>query len=176
MDCSDASPSVKVCVITDRNIPMLPFVPITLIAKKPPHPAYPKELNTLGDRIRKRRLDIGLRQKDVAVAIRVSELTVNGWERNRYSPRLSHLPQIISFLAYTPPPFDKMPDNVVDRIRLYRLTHGLNQEKFAKLIGMDETTVAMWERREHKPSKKLIEKISFYLNKSSLNTEALAVR
>jgi DNA-binding XRE family transcriptional regulator len=141
-------------------IPMLPFVRVTLTAKRPQNPDYPKELTTLGDHIRKRRLDLGLRQKDVSTTIRVSELTVNGWERHRYSPCLACLPRIISFLTYTPPPFDEIPDNVVDRIRLYRRTHGFNQEKLSELIGIDETTIAKWERGEHKPSKKIIEKIS----------------
>jgi transcriptional regulator with XRE-family HTH domain len=67
---------------------------------------------------------------------------------------------MISFLRYTPPPFDKESDNVIERIKLYRLTRGMSQEKFANLIGVDETTVAKWERGEHEPSKKLIKKLS----------------
>ena len=53
-----------------------------------------------------------------------------------------------------------IPYNILKRIKIYRFTHGLSQEKFAKLIGVDETTVAKWERGEHKPSKKLLEKLS----------------
>lgn len=45
-------------------------------------------------------------------------------------------------------------------MRPYRFIQGLSQEKFAKLVGVDETTVAGWERGDHKPSKKLAEILS----------------
>jgi DNA-binding XRE family transcriptional regulator len=90
----------------------------------------------------------------------VTESAVTNWELNRVTPYFTYLPKIIDFLGYTPPPFNKKSDNVIERIKLYRLIHGLSQEKFAKLIGIDETTVAKWERGEHKPSKKLTEKLS----------------
>src|SRR5712691_8111311 len=48
------------------GIPALPFCHVRLQAQKPLAAAYPRELWTLGDRVRKRRLDLGLRQKDVA--------------------------------------------------------------------------------------------------------------
>jgi len=141
-------------------IPALPFINLEFRAKKPQNPAYPKTLTTLGDHIRKRRLDLGLWQKAVAATIGDTESTVTNWELNRVNPCLTYLPKMISFLRYTPPPFDKESDNVIERIKLYRLTRGMSQEKFANLIGVDETTVAKWERGEHEPSKKLIKKLS----------------
>ena len=137
----------------------MPFINFQLSAKKPQNPAYPKTLTTLGDHIRKRRLDLGLWQKDVAATLGVTESTVTNWELNRVTPEFTHLPCIIAFLGYAPPPFDTMPDNIVERMRVYRLTNGLSQEKFAKLIEVDETTIAKWERGDHEPSKKLIEKV-----------------
>ena len=91
----------------------------------------------------------------------VTESAVTNWELNRVTPKITYLPRIIAFLGYTPPPFDKITDNIIEKIKLYRLTRGLSQERFAKLIGVDETTVASWERGEHEPSKKLIKKLSF---------------
>lgn len=117
-------------------------------------------MTTLGDHIRKRRLDLGLRQQDVAATLGVTESAVTNWEKNQVAPYFTYLPKIIAFLGYIPPPFDRVPDNIVERMKIYRLTHGLSREKFAKLIGVDETTVTKWERREHLPSKKLIEKLS----------------
>lgn len=136
----------------------LPFCGAELLAKKLKNPAYPKSLTTLGDHIRKRRLDLGLYQKDMAATLGVTESTVTNWELNRVIPEFTYLPQIITFLGYTPAPFDTMPDNIVERIKFYRLTQGLSQEKFAKLLGVDETTIAKWERGEHQPSKKLIKR------------------
>ena len=139
---------------------LLPFCQVKLSAKKPKNAAYPKALTTLGDHIRKRRLDLGLWQKDVAATFGVTVSAVTNWELNRVTPYFTYLPKIIAFLGYTPPPYCKKTDNVIEKMKLYRLIHGLSQEKFAKLIGVDETTVAKWERGEHKPLKKFIERLS----------------
>ena len=141
----------------------LPFINFRLSAKKPRNPAYPKSLTTLGDHIRKHRLDLGLLQKDVAVTLGVTESAVTNWELNRVTPYFTYLPKIITFLGYTPSPYDKVSDNVVENMRRYRLIRGLSQEKFAKLIGVDETTVAKWERGDHIPTKKLVEKLLSFL-------------
>jgi DNA-binding XRE family transcriptional regulator len=61
---------------------------LTLSAKRPPNSAYPKTLVTLGDHLRKRRLDVGLFQKDVAVAIGVDTMTICNWEKGRTEPEL----------------------------------------------------------------------------------------
>jgi hypothetical protein len=44
----------------------LPFCKIVLKAKKPASALYPKKLNTLGDHLRRKRLDLKLFQKEVA--------------------------------------------------------------------------------------------------------------
>lgn len=148
----------------------MPFIKLQLKAKKPENPAYPKTLTTLGDHIRKRRLDLGLWQKEVAATLGVTTSAVTNWEKNRVTPYFTYLPKIIAFLGYTPAPFDKIGGNIIEQIKLYRLTHGLSQEKFAKLIEIDETTIAKWERGEHEPTKRLVNKISVFLvGKSSKN-------
>ena len=90
----------------------------------------------------------------------MTESAVTNWELNRVTPYFTYLPRIIAFLGYTPSPYDKVSDNLIKRIKLYRQVHGLSQEKFAKLIGVDETTVAKWERGEHEPLKKIIKRFS----------------
>ena len=143
----------------------MPFINLQFKAKKPENPAYPKTLTTLGDHIRKRRLDLGLFQKDVAATLGVTESAVNNWEKNRVTPYFTYLPKIIAFLGYIPAPYDKVCDNLVENMRRYRLTNGFSQEKFAKLIGVDETTVAKWERGDHKPMKINQEKILGFLQR-----------
>lgn len=41
---------------------------------------YPQELLTIGDHIRKKRMDLGLLQREVAAKIGVAESTVWNWE------------------------------------------------------------------------------------------------
>ena len=57
-----------------------PFCYFALSAKKPTNSAYQEKLITLGDHLRKKRLDLGLFQKDVAVAIGVGTMTICKWE------------------------------------------------------------------------------------------------
>lgn len=70
-----------------------------LQAQKPPLAAYPTELRTLGAQLRKRRLDLGLRQKDVARVLGVDEATVYNWERHRTAPASRFFPNIFTFLT-----------------------------------------------------------------------------
>jgi len=43
-----------------------------------------------------------------------------------------------------------------DRIREYRRVHGLSQKKLADLLAVDQTTLAAWERKEHQPTRRLL--------------------
>ena len=66
------------------------------------NPAYPEHVTTLGDHIRKRRLDLGLHQKDIAVVVNATTPTITNWEKNRCDPALRVIPKIIKFLGYNP--------------------------------------------------------------------------
>jgi DNA-binding XRE family transcriptional regulator len=70
----------------------VPFCSLTLSARKPASAAYPKELKSLGDHIRKRRLDLGLLQKDVAQRLSVSEASIWNWETHRSNPQTYLIP------------------------------------------------------------------------------------
>lgn len=50
-----------------------------LRATKPKDSAYPQQIKTLGDKLRARRLDLGLLQKDVARMLGVTEDSVINW-------------------------------------------------------------------------------------------------
>lgn len=79
---------------------MLPYVSIRLVAKLPPPPGYPKELKTLGNHLRKKRLDLGLSQKETAVRLGVSVNTLHNWENSRTSPQPRFVSRIHDFLGY----------------------------------------------------------------------------
>jgi len=61
---------------------------------------YPRQLKTLGDHIRARRLDLGLHQKDVAGIIGVTTDTITNWEKGRNQPMHWHYPKINNFLGF----------------------------------------------------------------------------
>ena len=121
--------------------------------------AYPKILNSIGDHIRKRRLDLKLCQKDVAGILKVDDMTIVCWEKNRNTPCISQIPKIIEFLGYIPYNSKDCTD-LKDKLQYYRKITGLNQEKLANLLHVDESTVASWERGEHQPTKKMLSKLN----------------
>ncbi|MFQ6066794.1 MAG: helix-turn-helix domain-containing protein [bacterium] len=140
---------------------MLPFCHLTLKAKKPLPPGYPQIINTLGDHLRKRRLDLKLHQKEVAKRIGVDETSIYLWESNRVKPSLSSIPKIIEFLGYIP--FEMTSNSLAEQILTYRRLHGLTQKKLSHLLGIDPTTIGHWERGEHWPQKPFLDKlISFF--------------
>ena len=136
-----------------RDRGSLPFCYLTLLTKRPLPGAYPKTLVTIGDHLRKRRLDLGLLQKDVAVTIRVDTTTVYNWENNRTEPPLRFIPKISDFLGYEPPLPD--PATLGQTIKRYRYMRGISQNELARQLGVDPTSLARWERDESKPCTKL---------------------
>jgi len=147
----------------------LPFGKVTLHSQKPMDSAYPKILNTLGDHIRKRRLDLKLSQKAVAGRLEVDDMTIVCWEKNRNTPCISQIPKIIEFLGYIPYNSKDCTD-LKDKLQYFRKLAGLNQEKLAALLQVDESTVASWERGEHKPIKKMLDKLEGFFKSCSLQT------
>jgi len=121
---------------------------VRLSGPKPLPKAYPKHLKTLGDYIRKKRLDLGLLQKEVAEQLGVDTASVGNWESNEVQPMVHCLPGIIAFLGHNPLP---ETDEVIGKLKRLRRTHGLTQEQLAERLGIDESTIAGWERGETTP-------------------------
>ena len=95
-----------------------------------------------------------LTKRQLSLKFHVDDTTIYLWERNRVKPSLAQIPKIIEFLGCDP--FETAVENLEDRIREYRRVQGLTQKKMAKQLGVDQTTLAAWERGEHKPSKNLL--------------------
>jgi DNA-binding XRE family transcriptional regulator len=76
----------------------LPSYHIRLEAAKPPPAEYPRELRTLGNHLRKRRLDLGLLQREVAEQLGVDETTIYNWESGRHAPSAQFSARIRVFL------------------------------------------------------------------------------
>ncbi len=126
----------------------MPYCHLELKASRPPSPSYPKQINTIGDHIRKRRLDLGLLQKQIAKIIGVDETTILNWEGQRSTPALFCMPAIFRFLGYDPLP---AAETLRGKLTRYRLTHGITQKALAAKLGIDPCTLARWERGDRKP-------------------------
>lgn len=79
-----------------------PFCDFTLSAPIPLPESYPTAPRTIGEHIRKTRMDRGLTLGSVALEIGVGIPTVANWECGRYEPREKYWSKISRFLGYDP--------------------------------------------------------------------------
>ena len=134
-----------------KDIPVLPFAKYSNLVERKPKKGYPLHPISIGDHIKKRRMDLRLLQKELADLCNVSEDTIVNWENNKGEPKIMHYPNIISFLGFFP--FEIDSSTIGGKILRYRYQHGLSQRKFARIIGVDATTIANWESNRRAPSK-----------------------
>ena len=124
----------------------LPFSHGQLKTQKPSSLPYPAQLNTLGDHLRKRRLDLGLLQREVAQKLGVTESTIWNWEANRSSPQIRFILKVIAFLGYDP--YSTACGSFGERLLAFRRSLGLSQKGLAHRMGVDPGTLGEWERGE----------------------------
>jgi transcriptional regulator with XRE-family HTH domain len=129
-------------------------------AQKPINMAYPTSLSTLGDHLRKVRLDRGLSQPQVAKLLKVTTDSVTGWELNRYEPQARLAKRIIHFLGYFP--FNTEDLLIGSKLYYARLISGMTQEQVAKEIGCDESNLRYIELGLRNPGIKTLRKIECF--------------
>ena len=138
------------------------FVNLTLRCKRPINPAYPTNLNTLGDHLRKVRLDRGLSQPQVAKLLKVTTDTVTGWELNRHQPPARLAKGIIKFLGYMP--LKDQDVSLGKKLHFARQLSGKTQEQVANRIGCDESNLRQIELDKRKPGKRTLLKIERFID------------
>lgn len=102
--------------------------------------------------VRKRRLDLKLRQAEVAKVVGSSEQTVMNWEKGHAAPRVGRVAGVVRFLGFNPFPCGA---TVAQRSVNHRMARGITQKEFARQIGVDPSTLAKWERGERGPHGRL---------------------
>ena len=105
-------------------------------------------LVTIGNHIRKRRLDLGLLQHQVAAEMGISEATVWNWESGKRKPSIELMPAIINFLGYVP---IARPCSLPRLLYAYRMISGYSQKVAASSLGIDPTTWRLSEGGFTKP-------------------------
>ncbi|MCA1636794.1 MAG: transcriptional regulator [Acidobacteria bacterium] len=133
----------------------------SLYASKPPSRIftprpYPYFPTTIGDYLRKKRLDLRLRQKDVAKIIQTTVTSIRNWENNFHQPYLQVIPAIINFLGFCPY-YSNLP--ISQKLIIWRSVKGIRQGVMAQLIGIDQSTLARWEQGRKIPSFKQLQRI-----------------
>ncbi|MDO8272412.1 MAG: helix-turn-helix transcriptional regulator [Gammaproteobacteria bacterium] len=94
--------------------------------------------------MKRRRLELGLYQKDVAKLFGVTLFTIINWEKGRTEPTISNIPTLIWFLGYNPAPLEQAT-SIADHLRAWRRNRGLTQKEAARSLGIDPSTWSNWE-------------------------------
>jgi len=155
--------------VSDKNLHnhhvAVPFCQIKLKASKPqipPYPPYPSSLETLGDWIRKRRLDLKLTAKELGKILGVDQDTIYSWEYHRTSPNPRRLPGIIRFLGQEPG--IKLRKFYGERILAFRKSRGLSRKQLAEIISIQTTTLRQWETDQACPSRLFLDRLLLILD------------
>lgn len=137
----------------------LPFCHLHLSGPKPRVFArgYPHQPQTLGQRIRQRRMDRGLTQRTLAVQLGCWSETVAAWERAQREPPARRWPAIERILG---PGLVPERDGLPGRVRAARLRLGLTQEELAARAGLDPRTVRNVETGRHRASRRTLGRLA----------------
>lgn len=130
----------------------MPFSHLTFTAPKPPPEGFPTDPETLGTRFRKRRMDLGLQQKEVAMRLGVHPDTIKNWENGGTEPALKSVPKVLEFLGGFTLTSPDPGEDFTGWFTLARRKLGLTQWESADRLGVAEKTVRSWERGEHEPN------------------------
>lgn len=115
-------------------------MPVTLkVLRKKGFDVDPK---TLGEHIKKRRLEFGLPQREVGERLNVSVNTVLNWETGKTEPLIEFMPAIIRFLGYDPFP---EPTTLSERMLAKRRVMGWSIKDASRRFGVDDGTWGEWE-------------------------------
>ena len=132
-------------------------MPFTSLRLKAPRPrslprGYPTTLGTLGDHLRKNRLDLGLQQRTVAKRLGVRVETIGRWEKGLARPLPRHYGHILAFLGYDPEP---VGEGVLARLNAARRRLGLTLAQLAEWTGFDEGSLTRWLNQSRHPSPRM---------------------
>ena len=106
-------------------------------------------------------MDLGLYQRKVAERIGISESTVWYWERG-IEPELRYIPKIIEFLGFSP---FNCPNDLLGRLRHYKLVNGLSYIRLGKLMTRDPEQLTDWLTGRKRPCEKNRQAIEKFLIK-----------
>jgi transcriptional regulator with XRE-family HTH domain len=148
-----------------RRMVALPFCSASLRAPRPVPRGYPVNPRSLGEHLRRRRLDAGLTQRAVAKRLGVDAWTVVNWEQDRTRPQASKVGALYRFLGYVPGP---VPVDLPARIRAARRKLGLSQAGLALQLGVNPSTVQKWERGRRRPYRRFLRLFEGLVEQSGL--------
>lgn len=126
---------------------------------------YSVNPGTIGEHLKRKRMDSKLLQKDVAKIFGVTEDCITNWEKNRSIPQIQFMPSVIKFLGYLPFSFDLT--TMSGKLKTYRHLKGISQKKLGKMLNVNGATISSWEQGENQPYQRTLNKIYELFNEIS---------
>lgn len=102
----------------------------------------PDKPQTIGEHLKKRRIELGLKQMEVASLLGVHRGTIQLWEQGRGEQGVRSFPSIIRFLGFVPFECD---GTLGGRLAYLRRCSGRTQEELAALTECDPGSIGRWE-------------------------------
>ncbi len=102
---------------------------------------YSDQPQTLGERLKKRRRELGLFQRQVAKQMGISVETLINWEKDRTVPAPAQFKPVIAFLGYDPSP---SPSTLAERVQAQRRALGVTFDQLAQHLGWDVGTLTRY--------------------------------
>jgi len=131
---------------------------------KPLSSLYPQELETIGDHLKKARLDRKMLQKELGAVLGVTACTIKNWEKGHKTPSHNYLPKICDFLSYCPLA-EQQPVHFGHKLNLFRRYRlGLSLEQCASIIGVYSATLAEIEDKNVIRFKRVEKTICTFIN------------
>jgi DNA-binding XRE family transcriptional regulator len=115
------------------------FLPYTKKVRKPQNQEYALFPQTVGEHIRKVRIERDLSQHDVARSIGVSDESIYYWENGRSVPQVQLYPAIIAFLGYYP--FEHDTRTIAGKLQQLIYCNGWSHKECAKMLRLDSGTI-----------------------------------
>lgn len=112
--------------------------------KKPLRYQYTSIPQTLGEHIRKKRIESGHLQREVAALFGISEDSLTYWENHRTKPQVKHYPAIIAYLGYYP--FDHETETLAGKLKQIRYMNGYCFGQFADEFKVSVDAAKRWEK------------------------------
>jgi|LGVF01.2.fsa_nt_gb transcriptional regulator with XRE-family HTH domain len=122
-----------------------------------------KKNDSVGERIKKARKELGISQKILGELIGVSEVRIGQWERNYRKPKIDVLTKIAQALdvdVSVLSDVSKKDDCVGEKIKKIRKEKGLTQKELGELLGVSDTMIGKWEGNNRKPKIDTLRKIA----------------
>jgi len=129
-----------------QNMVLLPKLPLTLVAKKPKPKAYPKQILTVGDEFKAKRLDKGVTQHQVAEILNVNRNFIYELELGKRKLTIFALHKVYLFLKYIPKTLSVDERTLQGKLFAYRIKNELTYSKLSKEIGLDKSTLIRFEK------------------------------